>query len=76
MTAHNEDQPLDEREQARIKRRDRDASAQGRALMRTGLAKNFKQILDVQAKKGREAKEARARRAQREARGQGSASTE
>ena len=35
-------------ETAREKRRDRDAEAQTRAGMRTGLAKQFKQVLDVQ----------------------------
>jgi hypothetical protein len=36
---------------AREKRRDRDADAQARAGMRTGLAKQFKQVLDSQTKR-------------------------
>ena len=43
-------------EQARLRRRDRDAQAQSRAGMRTGLAKGFKQIQDAQIKRGLEAK--------------------
>lgn len=68
--AIGDEEYLDAAERARIRRRDRDARAQNRALMRTGLAKSFKLILDVQAKKGREAKEARAKRAGRKAKGQ------
>ena len=41
---------LDPREQARAKRRDRDADAQHRDLMRPGMGKVFKQIQDAQAK--------------------------
>jgi hypothetical protein len=41
-------------EAARDKRRDRDAEAQARAGMRTGLAKQFKQVLDVQRKRADE----------------------
>jgi hypothetical protein len=44
---------LDPREAARMRRRDHDAGAESRALMRTGQAKTFKQILDAQAKAGR-----------------------
>lgn len=43
------DPDLDPREVARDRRRDRDHSAHERGLMRTGLAKGFKQILDAQA---------------------------
>ena len=39
---------LDAREAARIRRRDRDAEAEGRDLMRPGMGKVFKQIQDVQ----------------------------
>ena len=42
-------------EAARERRRDRDADAQARAGMRTGLAKQFKQVLDTQTKRAREA---------------------
>ena len=46
---------LEPREEARIKRRDRDAQAAQRAPMRTGLAKGLRQVLDAQAKRGRAA---------------------
>ncbi len=42
-------------ESAREKRRDRDAEAHKRAGMRTGLAKQFKQVLDVQRRRAEEA---------------------
>lgn len=41
-------------ETARGRRRDRDADAQARAGMRTGLAKQFKQVLDSQRKRAEE----------------------
>ena len=41
-------------EAARERRRDRDAEAQTRAGMRTGLAKQFKQVLDVQQRRADE----------------------
>jgi len=41
-------------EKAREKRRDRDADARARAGMRTGLAKQFKQVLDVQRQRADE----------------------
>lgn len=41
---------LDPRELARARRRDRDADAERRDLMRPGMGKVFKQILDAQAK--------------------------
>ncbi len=49
------DLDLDPREEARDRRRDRDHSAHERALMRTGLAKGFKQILDSQARRAEQA---------------------
>jgi hypothetical protein len=42
-------------EAARGRRRDRDAEAHARAGMKTGLAKQFKQILDTQAKRAKAA---------------------
>ena len=51
---------VDPREVARTKRRDRDASAADRALMKPGMGKVFKQILDAQAKAAREAPARRA----------------
>ncbi len=44
-------------EAARARRRDRDATAAERSGMRTGLAKQFKQVLDAQVKRGRAAGE-------------------
>ena len=41
-------------EVARDKRRDRDAEAAARAGMTTGLAKQFKQVLDVQRRRADE----------------------
>jgi hypothetical protein len=41
---------LDSRETARARRRDRDATAEQRDLMRPGMGKVFKQIQDAQAK--------------------------
>ena len=54
---------LDPKEVARIRRRDRDAEAEARALMRPGMGKVFKQILDTQAEAAQEAKAAKATRA-------------
>lgn len=45
---------LDAREAARIRRRDREAEAEARDLMRPGMGKVFKQILDAQAKAAKE----------------------
>ena len=42
------DDDLEPREAARIHRRDRDAEAEARALMRPGMGKVFKQIQDAQ----------------------------
>jgi hypothetical protein len=41
-------------EAARARRRDRDAEAAAREGMRTGLAKQFKQVLDEQARRAAE----------------------
>jgi len=45
-------------ETARQKRRDRDAEARARAGMKTGLAKQFKQVLDVQRRRADEVERA------------------
>lgn len=45
---------VDAREAARIRRRDRDADAAARDLMRPGMGKVFKQILDKQASVAKE----------------------
>jgi hypothetical protein len=42
------DDELDPREAARDRRRDHEAAAERRALMRSGMGKVFKQILDRQ----------------------------
>jgi hypothetical protein len=42
------DDDVDSREAARNRRRDRDAAAAARELMRPGMGKVFKQIQDVQ----------------------------
>jgi hypothetical protein len=42
-------------EAARDRRRDRDTAARARAGMRTGLAKQFKQVLDTQRRRAEEA---------------------
>ena len=58
MTPKPPDDPADElppAEAARARRRDHDTAAAGRSGMRTGLAKQFKQVLDTQAKRGRDA---------------------
>ncbi|HUQ44333.1 MAG TPA: hypothetical protein VM451_08015 [Candidatus Limnocylindria bacterium] len=44
------DEPIDAREAARTRRRDRDLEAEARDLMRPGMGKVFKQILDSQAR--------------------------
>jgi hypothetical protein len=44
------DEELDPREEERARRRDREAAAEQRALMRPGMGKVFKQIQDAQAK--------------------------
>ncbi|HSW43797.1 MAG TPA: hypothetical protein VLM76_14965 [Patescibacteria group bacterium] len=58
MTARPPDDRADElppAEAARARRRDHDAAAAERSGMRTGLAKQFKQVLDAQARRGRPA---------------------
>jgi hypothetical protein len=45
---------LDPREAERTRRRDREAAAAQRELMRPGMGKVFKQILDAQAKAAEE----------------------
>lgn len=53
---------LEAREAARIRRRDRDADAAARDLMRPGMGKVFKQIQDAQAKAAKDAAPGRKRR--------------
>lgn len=53
----DDDLDLPPAEAARDRRRDHDLGAVEREGMRTGLAKQFKQVLDAQAKRGREAAE-------------------
>ena len=56
------DEELDPREVARDKRRDHEAEAARRALMRPGMGKVFKQILDRQARDADEPAKPRGRR--------------
>jgi hypothetical protein len=56
------DDELDAREAARVQRRDHDAEAARRDLMRSGMGKVFKQILDRQARVADEMASRRARR--------------
>jgi hypothetical protein len=45
---------LDPREAERLRRRDREAAAEQRELMKPGMGKVFKQIQDTQAKAAKE----------------------
>ena len=45
---------FDPREVERIRRRDHDAAAEGRALLRPGMGKVFKQIQDTQRRAAEE----------------------
>ncbi|HEX3264153.1 MAG TPA: hypothetical protein VHR16_00675 [Candidatus Limnocylindrales bacterium] len=59
-----DDRDLPPSESARVRRRDRDADAQARDLLRPGMGKVFKQIQDAQAKAAKEpSKRRRGRRA-------------
>jgi hypothetical protein len=55
---------IDPREAARARRRDHDADAEARELLRPGMGKVFKQIQDAQAKAAHEAQKPRRRRPQ------------
>jgi hypothetical protein len=46
----SDDESLDPRERERLRRRDREAQAADRALLKPGMGKVFKQILDAQRK--------------------------
>jgi len=59
------DEDLDPREAERARRRDREAAAAERDLMRPGMGKVFKQIQDAQKKAADEAPEGRPRRPKR-----------
>ena len=52
-----DDEELDAREAERVRRRDHDASAPDRELLRPGMGKVFKQILDRQGRAAREARD-------------------
>jgi hypothetical protein len=56
------DHDLDPREAERVRRRDREAGAAHTELMRPGMGKVFKQILDAQAKAAKEPPKRRRRR--------------
>ena len=53
---------LDPREAERIRRRDREAAAQERELLRPGMGKVFKQIQDAQLKAAKDAPKQRRRK--------------
>ena len=53
MPDESSNDELDQREAARIRRRDQDAEAAARDLMRPGMGKVFKQIHDAQARAAR-----------------------
>jgi len=53
---------LDPREAERIRRRDREAAAQERELLRPGMGKVFKQIQDAQLKAANETPKRRRRK--------------
>jgi hypothetical protein len=55
----DEDKELPAPEAARDRRRDRASGAKAREGMRTGLAKQFKQVLDAQLRRAREEPPAR-----------------
>jgi hypothetical protein len=59
------DDQLDQREAARIRRRDQDADAAARDLMRPGMGKVFKQIRDAQAKAAKPTTEKKSGRTRR-----------
>ena len=63
MADDAEEPALDPREEARARRRDREADAAMRDLMRPGMGKVFKQIQDAQAKAAKEPPKKRRRRA-------------
>jgi hypothetical protein len=52
-----DEEDLDPREVARMHRRDHDAAAAERDLLRPGMGKVFKQILDRQGREARESRE-------------------
>jgi hypothetical protein len=54
---------LDPREAERVRRRDREAEAERRALLRPGMGKVFKQIQDAQVKATREPRPRRSKAA-------------
>jgi hypothetical protein len=56
------DNEIDPREADRIRRRDRDAEAEARELLRPGMGKVFKQIQDAQAKAAAEPPKRRRRK--------------
>ncbi len=59
------DDDVDPREAERLRRRDREAEAKRRALLRPGMGKVFKQILDAQAKAAEEPEPPKRRRRKR-----------
>ena len=56
-----DEEDLDPRETARMRRRDHDAGAADRELLRPGMGKVFKQILDRQQRESRDGPRDRSR---------------
>jgi len=59
----DDEEPIDPREAERMRRRDHEALAESRALMRPGMGKVFKQVQDAWVKSAK--KPPKARRPQR-----------
>ena len=60
-----DEEDLDPREAERVRRREREAQAEQRALMRAGMGKVFKQIQDAQKKAADDPSEPRPGRSKR-----------
>jgi hypothetical protein len=54
----DDEEPMDPREAERMRRRDHDARAESRDLMRPGMGKVFKQVQDSWAKSAKKASKA------------------
>ncbi len=66
MDEDSPDGSLDPKEAARLRRRDRDAEAATRDLLRPGMGKVFKQILDAQVTAAKAAPKKRRKRKRRQ----------
>jgi len=59
MAAVDDEEPIDPREAERMRRRDHEAAAESRSLMRPGMGKVFKQVQDSWAKSAKKPPKAR-----------------